>query len=558
MKHTCRFFFCVFFLLAFGAQAQMKLPNPLIAGFYPDPSICKVGSDYYLVNSTFVYFPGIPVLHSKDLKNWRQIGSVIERPSQMDFMGESVSKGLYAPAISYHKGLFYVTCTDINQGGNFVVTAKNPAGPWSDPAWVKEVKGIDPSLFFEEDRAYIVYNSGPPENKTLYNGHRSLRMYEFDPVNLKVIGDEILLVNGGVDISKKPVWIEGPHIYKRGVWYYLMAAEGGTGTNHSEVVLRSENVRGPYVAYEKNPILTQRHLDPNRKDPITSTGHADLVEGPDGSTYAVFLAVRPYEDDFYNTGRETFIAPVRWIDGWPIINPESDDIKYSYSVPWKEVKQKNSVPVNGNFSYTEDFKENALPNDFLFLRTHNRSWYSIKGGNLTVNLLPATAQEFGNPAFIGKRQQHLSCEASTELKFSAIGDNEKAGLTIFQNEGHFYYICQSKSDGKDVVQLFKSNPESKKVDLIKQIPLSLAPKSLYLKIAAKKDKYDFYYATHKNKWQLLHGNADGKFLSTHTAGGFVGSIFAIYATSEGKVSNSKAEFKWFSYAGNDYLNGNLK
>lgn len=534
------------------AFAQMTLPNPILAGFYPDPAICKVGADYYIVNSTFSYFPGIPVMHSRDLKNWKQIGNVISRPSQMDFMGETVSRGLFAPAINYHNGLFYVTCTDIDNGGNFVVTAKDPAGPWSDPVWIKEVHGIDPALFFEGDKAYIIYNSNPPENKSLYPGHRTLRMYEFDPVNLKVVGEETLLVNGGVDISTKPVWIEGPHIYKRDGWYYLMAAEGGTAINHSEVILRSKNVRGPYIPYEKNPILTQRHLDPNRKNPITSTGHADLFEGPDGKTWAIFIAVRPYEGDYYNTGRETFIAPVEWIDGWPVINPNHEEVLYQYPASWKEEKHPGALPMNGNFSYTIDFKD-SLHSQFLFLRTLDSSWYSLKERKnyLTMKLLPETAMGKGNPAFIGKRQQHLTCEASTELDFVAKAENEKAGMLIFQNETHFYYICKSQSKGKPVVQLFKADRASKSMLLIKEDVLPKASGPVFFKINADRDKYSFSFATKKGKWKLLQGGLDGKYLSTLEAGGFVGSLFAMYATSDGKSSDNSAAFKWFGYSGND-------
>ena len=240
------------------ASAQTTLVNPILTGFYPDPSIVKVGPDYYLINSTFSYFPGIPVMHSKDLKNWKQIGNVIDRPEQMDFMGERLTRGLFAPAISYYKGTFYVTCTDIDHDGNFVVTAKNPAGPWSNPVKIPQVRGIDPSIYFDEstDKAYIIYNSDAPDRKPLYSGHRTIRMYEFDYQNLKVVGEEKQLVNGGVDLSKKPVWIEGPHILKHNGWYYLYAAEGGTSVNHSEVVLRSKDVWGPYVPFEGNPILT--------------------------------------------------------------------------------------------------------------------------------------------------------------------------------------------------------------------------------------------------------------------------------------------------------------
>jgi len=533
------------------SAAQIKFTNPILAGFYPDPSVTKVGSDYYLVNSTFSYFPGIPVFHSKDLKNWKQIGNVVERPSQMNFMGDGTSRGLFAPSINYYKGTYYLTCTLIDRKGNFVMTAKNPAGPWSDPTWLPQVRGIDPSLFFDTDKAYIVYNSDAPNNKPLYSGHRTIRTYEFDPVNLKVVGEEIQLVNGGVDISKKPVWIEGPHIFKRDDWYYLCAAEGGTSVNHSQVISRSKLATGPYIPYEKNPILTQRDLDPNRKNPITSAGHAELVEGPDGKTYAVFLAVRPYEGNHYNTGRETFIAPVNWENGWPIINPDHKEIQYSYNADFKEVKQGASQ--SGNFAYRTTF-EKELDLSLLFLRTNDPSWYQLdKITGLTMQLRPETCMGNGNPSFIAKRQQHLTCTVSTEMDFTTTEANEKAGLLIFQSEKNFYYICRSVADGKTVIQLFKGNEESKGMELLTQQSIPNITKKVYLKISANKSLYSFSFATKPNSWKILQNNVDGKFLSTETAGGFIGSVFAMYATSSGKTSVNKASYKWLDYKGIDKI-----
>ena len=229
---------------SFG-QSAPSFTNPIIAGFHPDPSICRVGKDYYLVNSTFAYFPGINVFHSRDLVHWQLIGYVLNRPEQLNLDGQGVSRGLYAPAIRYHNGLFYVTCTLVDIGGNFVATAKDPAGPWSKPVWLPEINGIDPSLFFDDGKTYIVYNSIPPGDKPLYNGHRTIRIHEFDPESVKVRGDEKILVNGGTNIEKKPSWIEGPHILKKDGVYFLIAAEGGTEDQHSEVVFKSENVYGP-------------------------------------------------------------------------------------------------------------------------------------------------------------------------------------------------------------------------------------------------------------------------------------------------------------------------
>lgn len=544
-------FFAATLIVSTSAMAQTTITNPILQGFYPDPSVLRVGEDYYLITSTFSYFPGIPVFHSKDLKNWKQIGNVISRPSQMNFMNERMTRGLFAPAIEYHNGVYYVTCTLIDRGGNFVVTASNPAGPWSNPTFLPEVRGIDPSLYFDGDKAYIIYNSDAPENKPLYPGHRTLRMYEFDPVHLKVVGEEKILVNGGVDLSKKPVWIEGPHILKKNNWYYLYAAEGGTSVNHSEVVLRSESVWGPYVPYEKNPILTQRHLPGNRKDPVTSTGHAQLVEGPDGNTYAIFLAVRPYRGNFYNTGREVFVAPVTWKDGWPVINPDHEEVQYKYSVGYKEVKQDDARPQSGAFDYTITFEKKLDP-ALLFLRTIDSSAFTLdKTNGLTLKLKPETCMELGHPAFVGKRQQHLNCTADTDVKFDAKNGGEKAGLVIFQDEHHFYYICKSVDTGKPVVQLYKSTKDNT-MELIKQSVVKKG--NLMLRIVAEGEWYSFYYAEKPDNWILLQDKLDGTFLSTQVADSFIGCVFGMYATSSGTATKNVASFKYLRYSGSDNMN----
>lgn len=551
-QFTRAIFTALCLVVSYGISAQTTtLVNPILTGFYPDPSVVQVGKDYYLVNSTFSYFPGIPVFHSQDLKNWKQIGNVISRPSQMDFMGEKLTRGLFAPAISYHDGTFYVTCTDIDHDGNFVVTAKNPAGPWSNPVRVPQVRGIDPSLFFDEDnKAYIIYNSDAPDRKPLYSGHRTIRIYEIDPVTLKVIGEEKQLVNGGVDLSKKPVWIEAPHIMKRFGWYYLYAAEGGTSVNHTEVVFRSKSVWGPYAAYESNPILTQRGLPEDRKDPVTSAGHAQFVDGPDGKTYAIFLAVRPYEGDYYNTGRETFIAPVTWKDEWPIINPDTKEIKYRYTAAFSEVKQKGALPQAGNFGYTLTF-EKSLDPALLFMRTIDSSSFSLsKKNGLSLKLKPETIMELGNPSFIGKRQQHLYCTTETELEFSAKSEKEKAGLTIFQDEHHFYFIGKSMDQNKPVIQLYKSGPAGKEMELLSQMPLADAAEPVKLRIVAEGGIYSFYFSN-GSSWQLLKDKLDAKFLSTKEAGGFIGCLFGMYATSSGEKTTNFASFKYLKYNGGD-------
>ena len=534
-----------------AAVAQsIDLVNPILTGFYPDPSIVQVGPDYYLVNSTFSYFPGIPVMHSRDLKNWRQVGNVISRPSQMNFLGDRMTRGLFAPAIAYHDGTYYVTCTLIDHKGNFVVTAKNPAGPWSDPTFLPEVRGIDPSLYFEGDKAYVTYNSDPPDNKPLYEGHRSIKIIELNPQTLQTVGEAKIVVNGGVDLSKKPIWIEGPHLMKRHEWYYLYAAEGGTSVNHTEVVFRSKSALGPFVPYEKNPILSQRELPKDRKDPITSAGHAQFVQGPDDKTYAIFLAVRPYEGNYYNTGRETFIVPVVWKDEWPVMDPGPNGVQYSYRASYPEVKQPGAQPQSGNFGYTLTFEKQLDP-ALLFLRTVDSSSFSLsKANGLTLKLKPETVAETGNPSFIGKRQQHLYCTTETTLNFAPKAANEKAGLVIFQDEKHFYYLCKSVEGGKPVLQLFKSTADAKQPELLAQAPLRSATASVQLRIKAQGDSYSFDFSEGKT-WTVLKDKVDGKFLSTQVAGGFIGCIFGMYATSSGQPTATTASFKYLKYEGND-------
>jgi xylan 1,4-beta-xylosidase len=543
------------------AQTATTFSNPILAGFYPDPSVCRVGSNYYLVNSTFSYFPGIPVFQSKDLVHWDLIAHVLDRPDQLNLDKQGVSRGLFAPTIRYHDGIFYVICTLVDIGGNFVATAKSPGGPWSSPFWIPEINGIDPSLFFDDDgKAYVIYNSNPPDDKPLYDGHRTIRMYEFDTAELKVVGKERLLVNGGTDISKKPVWIEAPHIFKKDGSYFLIAAEGGTADQHSEVVFKSAKVDGPYVPYADNPILTQRHLDPGRKDPITSTGHADFVQTESGDWWAVFLGCRPYppvKEGYYNTGRETFLAPVRWKDGWPVITAGEERVQYSYPCPTTSTVS-TSLPYGGNFTVRDDFRGKLLNPNWVFLRTPQGKWYDFKTrkGSVTLKLRPETCSGNGNPSFLARRQQHLRGSASCALTFTPKAENEKAGLLVFQNETHYYFICKSIAERKPVIQVFKSvDPKGTgaPMELVaaQEIPAGRGTQPVLLKIEARGGTYAFLYGFKGGDWNALKEGVDAKFLSTRLAGGFVGCMYGPYATSLDRKSSTVASFDWFEYAGND-------
>ncbi len=537
-KILCLLLFCS------AAVSAQVFKNPVLKGFYPDPSVCRAGEDYYMVNSTFAYFPGLPIFHSKDLLNWKQVGNVMNDPEQLNLHGFNNHQGLYAPAIAYHDGLFYVACTVIGGKGNYVVTSTDPkSNKWSEPHWIPEAIGIDPSLFFDEDgKVYVVYNSGAPDNKPLYDGHCTIRILELQPNTLKAIGDNRILVNGGVDLSKKPVWIEGPHLYKRNGWYYLMAAEGGTEENHSEVIFRSRSLAEPFIAYQKNPILTQRHLPKERPDPITSTGHADIFEGPDGNWYGVFLGCRPYEDNHYNTGRETFMAPVKWEDDWPVFDLQQDVVKATY--PINAIAEPEGERFNGSFVFRDDFENPELNFRYLFLRTPTEKWHSIQQGVLQLTLRAETVAGPANPSFVGFRQSHMIGHAATRMEFSAANDKESAGLIIYENDAHYYLLVKTIRDNNPVIELIKSGPDQGSV-ILASVNLNENTLPIELKIEARADHYNFYFAEKAGHWNLLKSHVDAKFLSTKTAGGFVGAVHAMYATSNGHPSDNTAKFDWF-------------
>ncbi|PRX46879.1 glycoside hydrolase family 43 protein [Salegentibacter salegens] len=538
----------LFLFIVFASAAQENFLNPILAGWYPDPAITDDGEgNFYMVHSTFAFYPGIPVFHSTDLVNWEQVGNAIHRPGQVDLHGFGTSRAVFAPDISYDNGTYYLTCTIVDGKGNFVMTAKDPAGPWSDPVWLPEVSGIDPGLFFDDNgKSYLVYNSEPPNNEAKYEGHRTIRMIEFDKENLKTIGDNRILVDGGVDISTKPVWAEGPRIYKLNGYYYLMTAEGGTAVNHSEMIYRNTNIEDEFIPFKENPILTQRHLDPDRDNPITSAGHADIVQHPNGDWYGVFLAVRPYEGDLYNTGRETFLTPVKWENDWPIFDLGGEEIQYSYPLPDGVEINKELFPMNGNFSFEEKFDKDELPLNWMMLRNPKTSWYDLKDDAEGVSLKTRseTVEGKANPSFLAHRQQHIIGEASISVKFDAEAENEKAGLLAFQNESHYYFAALSKVNEKPVVQFYKSD------ELIETVSLENSVSEVEFKLKFEEDEYTFFYKTGEN-WQRLGETQDGKFLSTQVAGGFVGVNLGLYTTSNGKESDNEAIFNWFRYSGND-------
>ncbi|WP_370177106.1 family 43 glycosylhydrolase [Alteriqipengyuania sp.] len=446
------------------APAAATFRNPVLPGFHPDPSVVRVGDDFYAVTSTFSWFPGLPVFHSRDLVNWRLIGHAIDRPGQVDFSGLGTNRGLFAPAISFHDGKFWIVNTCIECKGNFVITAEDPAGPWSDPQWL-EFGGIDPSLYFEGDRAWIVYNDAPP-GEPQYEGHRALWLQEFDTASMQVMPERTLLVDGGVDLSTKPVWAEGPHIYKVDGWYYLLAAEGGTADQHSQTIYRSRSVDGPYKPGPVNPILTQRDLSPDRPDRVEATGHADLVQLDDGSWWGMFLATRPFAGQSTLLGRETFLLPVRWVDGWPRFLDPGEAVPPVVPVP-----PLAQMQGTGWGDWHDGFDTITLSPEWITLRTptdRSQIWHDVEGGTIQLQPGTVTAGDLGRPAFIGRRMRHHSAEISTEVEFTGQNAGDFAGLLAFMDEGHFLTVGIEGADGsrRIAVRMRKDDADEKRGALV--------------------------------------------------------------------------------------------
>lgn len=528
-------------LISGNMNAQIK--NPILPGFYPDPSICRVGNDYYLVNSTFSYFPGIPVFHSTDLAHWKQIGNVLTRPSQLNLTHQGISEGIYAPALRYHNGTFYMVTTLVGGGGNFFVTATNPAGPWSDPIWLPGIDGIDPSFFFDEDgKAYIINNGPAPDNKPAYDGHRAIYLQEFDLTANKLTGPRKWVINGGTDLARKPIWIEGPHLFKKDGFYYLMAAEGGTGEDHSEVIFRSKNIFGPYEGFQGNPILTQRDLPSDRNSPVTSAGHADLVQTPRGDWFAVFLACQPYEGNFYNNGRQTFMLPVDWSGEWPVILAKGKLIGPEFAVPGVTVTSNRTFTAY-SANWKDDFKDKELRFDWLFMRTPQEKWVEIKDNSLVMQARNVKITDRANPSFIGRRLQHTNSEMTIAVKVEKEKDME-AGMVAFQNEDHFFKWMLEAKNGKYYLT-FSSPVQGGAMDVMvnKEIAGFNPQDFIYLRMVVKGKMLETYYSLDNKNWQYCAAG-DGKRLSTAVAGGFVGALYGLYAYA---ADPAIAVFDWASY-----------
>jgi alpha-N-arabinofuranosidase len=507
------------------AFAGTSYRNPIIPGFYPDPSICRVGGDYYLVNSSFEYFPGVPIWHSRDLVNWRQIGHVLARPSQLDLADAPCSDGIYAPTLRYHDGVFYMITTLVKNRTyrNFYVTATDPAGPWSDPVWYDQ-NGIDPSLFFDDDgKVYFQSNRG-----MTFAMERAIYQSEIDIKTGKRLTDPRLIWRG-----TGGCYVESPHVYKRDGYYYVMVAEGGTAYGHMVTIARSKNVWGPYESCPHNPILSNRHA----YEELHGTGHGDLVQAADGAWWMVHLAFRKTVGDIHTLGRETCLEPVEWRDGWPMVNGNGTSRAITEATlppeqPWP------APPVR------DEFEGGTLGLDWIHLRNPLAKDYSLaaRQGFLRLNGSALTLADLGSPAFAGRRQRHFEFDATTSLEFEPVAENEEAGLTLLMTNQHHYDFCIGKRGGRRVLQV-KCNLELIQY-VVAEVPLD--PGAVQLRITGTKPHYVFSGAQGSAPFKEI-ARLNTRYLGTEVTSGYNGVIIGMYATGNGKAAAVPADFAWFDY-----------
>ncbi|MCR5511653.1 MAG: glycoside hydrolase family 43 protein [Lachnospiraceae bacterium] len=514
---------------------SVSAQNPILPGFYPDPSICAVGEDFYIVNSSFAYFPGLPVMHSRDLAHWEQIGNVLTRKSQLPLDDTDISQGLFAPTMRYHDGTYYVICTNISHGGNFVVTSDRPEGPYSEPHYIEGADGIDPSLFFDDDGKCYYIGTHPNVEGYKYNGDYFIYIQEFDTVNFKLVGERVEAWNGAL---RGVHWPEGPHLYHIGKYYYILHAEGGTGPEHAVSVARSESVFGPYENNFCNPIFTHRHL--GQKYPIKYVGHADLVQTVNGEWYMVMLAVRPVKQ-FTTMGRETFLAHVIWENDWPVVNPGLGILSPELSIDLPEytpVLKKNLLPaVDKLYDFTH---MNELTAEFMALRNSKEDMYEFREGEgLYLTCDTELLSGKGAPSYICIRQDCHAFEAAVTLKGNDLFNGARAGMCLFQSQDYNLKLEYSGCNGNVILR--RDGQDEKLASLL--CPASLV--TLVIRVNGIKASL---FMLKDGNLETLVSDLDISALSTEVAGGFVGCTIGVYAEDiEERDEKVKALFKSFSY-----------
>ena len=569
MKNSC--IFVLFLLINISAQ-DSHYTNPIIKGSYPDPSICRVGDDFYIVNSSFEYFPGLPIHHSKDLVNWNLIGYGLHRPEQctgkMNLTDVQSDGGIHAPSIRYHNGLFYIITTNVYSPGkgkpskmiNFIITSERIEGPWSDPYIIENAPGIDPDIIFDNGKIWYVGTHVPKDPN--FNGEGEIWLQELDSSNWSLIGERFFLWRGALYYG---TWAEGPHIYKRNDYYYLLIAEGGTGLNHAAMVAVSDDIKGPYIPNDRNPILTTRHLSYDHW--VNSTGHGDLIELKDGSWYMVALGIRSEIDTYSNMGRETHLIPVVWEKEpfewkydkiqeewsdlperqrfeklrhvnyeWPVCSPITGRVERSYPLPFP-----NSPQFSDN-SFKDEFDNVSLNLEWNFRRVPDKGTYEIDldNGHLRLFSDKDIIEDRKNCSLLGIRQKESDFEFLTKMIFDTDELKVQSGISLFQKDDNYFIYTIERFNSQFLLKLILKEHDNEPI-LIKDKILSSYNGSIIFRVVSDNAAYKFYYSLDDlNNFNLLSEIGSDKILSK----GYTGAYYGLYSSTNGNDIEEYADYDW--------------
>ena len=537
---------------------EKKLKNPIIPGYYPDPTICRVGDDFYLACSSFEMSPGIPIFHSKDLAHWKQIGNAMTMENGFHVEKNTLVGGVMAPTLRYYDGLFYIINTNFSDKGNYIITAEDPAGPWSEPHWLTDVPGIDASIFFDNDGQAYIMGTGDVWDNGAGGKERGIWLAKYDMEHFKMAGEPVTIFNSALRVGSSP---EAPHLYHIGDYYYLIIAEGGTEHYHAVMVARSKEIFGFYEGNPANPVMTHRHM--GFTSPIINVGHADFVDLPDGSWYAVMLASRLIDKEYKNLGRETFICPVVWEREWPLFSPETGKIEWEYdapaSLPWTIEETKKT---------TYDFDTEELEPEWVCLGTPYEKFYSIQDSKLSIrcirqklvdDLQPMTMDGEGKNydryvAMLAQRQCAIHTKIACRMEFMPEND-ESAGLAIVQAMNHQMHLERAEENGKQVLRLvmytsdftcppyFPGFESETHREILAETEWK--EKEIVLEIEMEGEMFTFRYGTSKEEMHVLC-TADGGMINPEKVGCMTGTVMGMFASGNGADSENQAEFDWFT------------
>ncbi len=532
-----------------------KLQNPIIPGFYPDPSICRVGEDFYLACSSFELSPGVPIFHSKDLAHWEQISYAIGPENGFVMEKGSMVGGVMAPTLRYHNGLFYILNTNFADKGNYIVTAENPAGPWSMPHYLEDVPGIDASIFFDDDGQCYIMGTGNVWDNGAGQMERGIWLAKYDIEHYKMAGEPFTIFNSALRVGSAP---EAPHLYHIGDYYYLMIAEGGTEHYHAVMVARSKELFTFYEGCPANPVLTHRHM--GFRSPLINMGHADFVDLPDGSWFAVMLGSRLIEGKCKNLGRETFICPVIWERDWPLFSPETGKVEMEYDapacLPWTEYPAEETFDDFDSDKLAFCWNTWGIPAKGIVTVADSKVKLRCIHQSLTDELESMFGVEKTDDKYVSallRRQRAINTTATCQMTFTP-GGTESAGMAVVQAMNHQYHLERTVDHGRQVLRLVRYTAEypcppyfpgfTSKTSGEVVAETDWANADIVLQIQMEGETFTVRYGADRDNLTTLCV-ADGSLINPEKVGCMAGTTVGMFASGNGTDSNNVATFDWF-------------